>query len=458
MGLLGSLSDWFNGSGRNYQQDSITLNVSGGQQIGIDTQSLLSRGQGIKERAQSLNAIGNQLREAAQNLHTICAALGQYLPGQWQQVANQLDGLADQAVIEQNHLADLAGKIQQAAQEYEQLEEHLMVEQKSGSGLLGLNWLFSDPHCSFNDKGEVICGPDYALRLSPMPDASKDNRYSLGATELIEQLKAVDRNPEHGQIRVLKHETNGKTSWTLLIPGTQDWSLRSKNPQDSTTNVQNFFGRTSDMTNLAAAALMKAGYKKGDPVALVGHSQGGAVAYRFAADKKLQKQFNVQSVFTLGSNIGVGRPQGNSRVLALENNADIVPGLVAKKDYQSSRFTRVKAVHADEAERRAQFTAQYKAQADKMHLNQDYGGIVSSMVGTGQLYKYYESEHNHDRYIKVAQALEKSDDVAYNRWNQHRIRSLNLGPTTKTTSSDFKLERKISAPRSEHGRVLGVFN
>ncbi len=80
-------------------------------------------------------------------------------------------------------------------------------------------------------------------------------------------------------------------------------------------------------------AMRKAGIKKGSNVMFVGHSQGGITSLNLACDPKVNSAqgkngyVNITHVAVAGSPIGDKNPPKGTRVLAIENNADVVPDL-----------------------------------------------------------------------------------------------------------------------------------
>jgi pimeloyl-ACP methyl ester carboxylesterase len=74
-------------------------------------------------------------------------------------------------------------------------------------------------------------------------------------------------------------------------------------------------------------ALTLAGVRPGEPVMLVGHSQGGLIAVNAARDAVRGGEFNVTHVVTAGAPVGliVGAVPSSVQVLALENSQDVVP-------------------------------------------------------------------------------------------------------------------------------------
>lgn len=163
----------------------------------------------------------------------------------------------------------------------------------------------------------------------------------LAASSALARIQHSSGSPKVGQIQILKHEApssglTGKAtegsgqaerSWTVILRGTQEWMPGSKNPQDMTSNLQAVGRTVSDQQISAVLAMDLAGIKPGEPVELVGHSQGGAVALSVAADKSLGEKYNVVSVLTAGAPTGTVTPPSKVAVLNLENLSDLVPAL-----------------------------------------------------------------------------------------------------------------------------------
>ncbi|MGI9156141.1 MAG: hypothetical protein ACR2FG_05825 [Marmoricola sp.] len=129
------------------------------------------------------------------------------------------------------------------------------------------------------------------------------------------------------QVQVITVMHDGKPSYVVQIPGTQDWALkRGDNPVDLSTNIQlEAMAGSTKMQQAVADAMTKAGIKPGDPVMLTGHSQGGITAAAMVTDPNLH--FNIKSVVTAGSPIGNYHIPGNVSVMSLEEKQDIVPKL-----------------------------------------------------------------------------------------------------------------------------------
>lgn len=92
---------------------------------------------------------------------------------------------------------------------------------------------------------------------------------------------------------------DGTRSWVVAVPGTQTMAMSGTVPTDMGTNLRLEAGLADTMTAGVLAAMRQAGIPAGQPVTLVGHSQGGMVAMNVAS--RAGKEFTVGAVVTAGS-------------------------------------------------------------------------------------------------------------------------------------------------------------
>lgn len=124
---------------------------------------------------------------------------------------------------------------------------------------------------------------------------------------------------------------DGKGAWVVSIPGTTHWNLHSDHgPSSTAANLASMAGKESSLYpaigKAMTAAMKEAGVKPGtEPVMFTGHSQGGIVAARLAADQHFREKFNVKEVVTAGSPIGRIDIPKSVQVLSVENVHDPVP-------------------------------------------------------------------------------------------------------------------------------------
>jgi hypothetical protein len=110
----------------------------------------------------------------------------------------------------------------------------------------------------------------------------------------------------------------------MYIGGTVSGSLSGgPEPWDMTSNIGAMVGQVSDSERGARAALSAAGATNADRIVVVGHSQGGLVAQRLAADPQLR----VSDVVLVGSPQTPGGVAPGVHVVALENRNDPIPAL-----------------------------------------------------------------------------------------------------------------------------------
>jgi hypothetical protein len=120
------------------------------------------------------------------------------------------------------------------------------------------------------------------------------------------------------------------TSWIVDVPGTKSWQFdpRSRDHlNDLATNLSTIAGEPSARVDGVTRALEMAGVRRGEPVMLVGHSQGGLVAMRAAEQCAKDGRFTVTHVVTAGSPIARMAVPDGVQVLSLENRYDLVPRL-----------------------------------------------------------------------------------------------------------------------------------
>lgn len=112
----------------------------------------------------------------------------------------------------------------------------------------------------------------------------------------------------------------------VYIPGTDDmtttpWS-QDGDVRDLATNLDLMAGTPTSYAAGVLQAMADAGVRPGEPVLLVGHSQGGMVAAALAA---ADTPYDVRHVVTAGSPTAQVDLPADVRVLSLENRGDVVP-------------------------------------------------------------------------------------------------------------------------------------
>jgi pimeloyl-ACP methyl ester carboxylesterase len=193
---------------------------------------------------------------------------------------------------------------------------------EDASGLLGLLYPAG--------SAQVIArGTDTAAEAEAAPG---------GVGDLIAALAHRDARA-HGEtqgeidvrrLRWTRPDGSTVTSWVVDVPGTKAWQFdprRRDHLNDLATNLTTIAGEPSARVDGVMRALRLAGVQHGEPVMLVGHSQGGLVAMRAAEQCAQDGRFRVTHVVTAGSPTSRMDVPSGVQVLSLENRFDLVPRL-----------------------------------------------------------------------------------------------------------------------------------
>lgn len=135
--------------------------------------------------------------------------------------------------------------------------------------------------------------------------------------------------PVRGQVRIDRVDgPDGRFAWVVHVPGTQEWDGDGTgSPMDLAANVALVGGARSGVATGVVRAMVRAGVRPGEPVAVVGHSQGGMTALDLAADPWVRRVATITHVVTAGSPLTGRTPPPGVQVLALEHSDDLVPRL-----------------------------------------------------------------------------------------------------------------------------------
>lgn len=187
---------------------------------------------------------------------------------------------------------------------------------------------------------------DLAGRTAPLENAVQGNRLTVtevapssgggiaASSDVASALENLDRlgnvqacGVPYSTIAVQKYvEEDGTSHFLVYIPGTRN---ESDTPIGWLQNIELMSSDSSqrlkaDSARFALEALRQAGVRKGDSVAIVGHSQGGIVAASLASGKT---GYNITHIITAGSPIA-GHPIPRSvGVTSIENTGEGVSRL-----------------------------------------------------------------------------------------------------------------------------------
>ena len=137
-----------------------------------------------------------------------------------------------------------------------------------------------------------------------------------------------------GVVRIVRPD--GRVSWVVHLPGTEDWSaIDSTNIFDMEGNLEGMTAAGKDrfmqrhvlVQEFIKQSLKSAGALPTEDVLLTGHSGGGIHAAAAAADPGFLENVNVRMIVIAGAPAKNADVVDTVSVLALENDADPVPAL-----------------------------------------------------------------------------------------------------------------------------------
>lgn len=227
--------------------------------------------------------------------------------------------------------------------------EHIDVEgltPTQRSALVGLSWLSMVQPWNRNRDDVVVTPSEVSappVVVDPNAPFGPQTTPTILGTEAAtprsvrdvlshvdEVNRYIDSRGGDAAIEIQRTTTSGgEHRWTVYIPGTRaPLSTGGPNPMDMETNLLGIAGERTDMEIAVAQALRQLNVPPDEPVNIVGHSQGGIVGTRVAADPVLQSQYTFSTVVTAGSPTGTtdGVPS-DVQVLHLEDSQDPVVGL-----------------------------------------------------------------------------------------------------------------------------------
>jgi pimeloyl-ACP methyl ester carboxylesterase len=185
-------------------------------------------------------------------------------------------------------------------------------------------------------------------------DEGRDESVTTGPRSVAELMTQLahrnDGRPGEISVSVSAGRPGAPRQVIVDIPGTKDWSAAPVNPDvtNLASNLRAIDGAASTYQRGVLQALRDSGITSADSVLLVGHSLGGMIAVNTAVAAAASGEFRINRVVTAGAPIGAtsSRIPASVKVLALENDADVVPQLDARTNADRPSLTTV-TVHHD---------------------------------------------------------------------------------------------------------------
>ncbi|NEG54314.1 alpha/beta fold hydrolase [Bifidobacterium platyrrhinorum] len=164
------------------------------------------------------------------------------------------------------------------------------------------------------------------VRASASVEDSLENLRRL-AEERLGRID-LDSGLGYATVAVQRYErADGTNAWLVTIPGTDG---RGDSPFGWEQNVELMSDdperrRRADSARMVVEAMERAGIGPDEPVAMVGHSQGGIVAAAIAADES--ERFDIRHIVTAGSPVANHPVPSKTWVTSIEIEDELVASL-----------------------------------------------------------------------------------------------------------------------------------
>jgi len=191
--------------------------------------------------------------------------------------------------------------------------------------------------------GASLYGPESGTTTVPVLAQVADSDVPpRDLVDVIEHLEEVDllarEGPEPRLDGAIDVQTltgaGGVRRHIVYLPGTDDMTTlpghRDADVRDMDENLRLIAGEPTDYGRGVLDAMRQAGVRRGEPVLLVGHSQGGMEAAALASERT---GFTVTDVVTVGAPTAqvASRPR-RLHVLSIDNAGDAVPLAAGRPD------------------------------------------------------------------------------------------------------------------------------
>ena len=212
--------------------------------------------------------------------------------------------------------ATMAGKVLGAYGGYwtadEMAKAGIMLRDGVGTAIFGARAFYGKELFSF----ERVKTIDPNSADAPKPDNNKKtptsahdasiyiNKTSSEADE-VDKTHQGKQYADRGAITVIPYrdKNTGQKRYVVVIPGTDSNNFKG-DPHSWDNALRESGGKDGELTpqqKMIDQALKDAGAEPGSEVFLMGHSQGGMIAYNTANSTEFAKKYNVKGVYTEGS-------------------------------------------------------------------------------------------------------------------------------------------------------------
>lgn len=301
-------------------------------------------------------------------------------------------------------------------------QPHLLIDQVTKAQFLDNRTVLlrEDIHYSGRPVAQLLADASAAPSSSPAGGLSRpleriNAPLSLSAlVQRVEDLKLRPTAPlakpdaagkrRAGEIEIIKYQPGGgqvdsfrgrpRTSFSVVMYGTQEWLPGSVNPQDMTTNFAALGGIRTDQEAAVLVALEKLGAQPGDRIEFVGHSQAGLESAALSVNSEINAKYEVVSVVSAGGPVSRFEIPESVRVLALEHLNDPTPALDAAPNPLRKNWLSYSVAGRP-------LPATVAKAGAAAYVNHDLEGYLQALRRLEQAQDPQLAEHNQERLVRL---------------------------------------------------------
>lgn len=195
----------------------------------------------------------------------------------------------------------------------------------SAVGVVGNALTGRDLHIFDNGRGEAVGSTP--LSTDGPVGGHPQLRRPTSLDEILRSTTDAYSTPSTVRVTTVR-QPDGSVVHIVNTPGTETWTpLGGSNPSDLTGNLRGVAGESTAAMQAVQSAMEAAGIRQGEPVLLVGHSQGGIINTALLTDPAFTSRYTITHAVTYGSPVDTFDLPPSVQQLNLEHASDVIPHL-----------------------------------------------------------------------------------------------------------------------------------